>query len=165
MNLSDLTFMNLLVCFEVSDLCETSSTQSALVRFLPWVNNEMPAQRSTARKLLPTRWTHVGLRSPALFLRLHICCWCWMVDPPMNYQTSIPSKNPSAVGARVTLVLAVFLSQMAVSGVHALEVFAAVCAAEEFLSLSFLLTFPVRCCFQRIAGFRFGWCSCVCVTR
>ena len=42
--LSVLTLMNLLVCFKVSNLCETSSTQSALVWFLPRVNYEVPFQ-------------------------------------------------------------------------------------------------------------------------
>lgn len=150
--------MNLVVCFEVSNLCETSSTQSALVRSLSWVNNKVPFQRGTGRKLLSTCWASISLRSPLLFFWFHSRCRCWMVDPLVDYQASVSFKCLSAVTALMKRAFAMFLSLMAVSGVYALEMLAAFGAAEELLSLSFLPTFP-GCCFQRMAILRFGECS------
>lgn len=161
---SGLTFMNLLVCFEVSNLRETSFTQSALVRFLSRVHNKVPSQRGTSRKLLSTCWTNGSLWSPSLFFRSHCCCRCWMADPPVDFQASANFKCLSAVVALVKWVFAMFLSQMAVSGVHALETLAAFCAADELLRLSSRLTFR-GCRFRRMVTFRFGGHRRVCVTR
>lgn len=85
-----------------------------------------------------------------------------MADPPVDYQASVNSKCLSAVAALVKCLFVMFLSQMAVSGVYALEVLAAFCAAEEVFRLSFLPTFP-RCRFQVV--FRCSGCNRVRVTR
>ena len=79
-----------------------------------------------------------------------------MVYPPVNYQASVGSKRLSTVAALVKRAFAMLLSQMAASGIKALELLAAFVAAEELLGLSFLLTFFTGCCVWRPVSSRFA---------